>query len=249
LPQLWAKPRNRFHEVNYQGAVQVLDEAVRAGCARILHVSSATVWPLPGALQCRTADAIGPYCRAKLHAERHALKLARQGAPIVVVSPTLPLGPGDLSRTPPTQLLLDFCRGWRREYLDINLNVIDARDAADAIVRALQAGTPRERYLLGHTTLPLLELYHRLAALTGLAVPRWRVPYSVALTAGIIGEWWSEVVSGVAPVACVAGVRLACRPLPADPAADLRRLGIVPRPLEQTLSETVRWFREVGWLA
>jgi len=48
--------------------------------------------------------------QSKLLAERHALALARQGAPVVVVNPTLPVGPGDWGRSPPTQMVLDFCR-------------------------------------------------------------------------------------------------------------------------------------------
>lgn len=248
LPQLWIKPRNLFHSVNYQGAVCVLDAAVRAGCTRILHVSSATVWPLAGCCECRRADAWGPYSLAKLRAERHALTLARRGAPVVVVSPTLPVGPGDWSRTPPTEMLLDFCRGKRHEYLETRLNLIDVRDAAEAMIGALESGVPGERYLLGHTTLSLLDLWTRLAALTGRIVPRRRVPYALALLAGLSAEMWAEVVSGRPPVACVAGVRLTRRPLPADAGCDLKHLGVAPRPLEQTLAATVAWFREVGWI-
>jgi dihydroflavonol-4-reductase len=247
LAQLWRRPRGRFQQVNGQGAVHVLDEAVAAGCQRIVHVSSATVWPLQGA-DCSWRDALGPYCRSKLWAERHALRLARRGAPIVVVSPTLPIGPGDWSRTPPTQLLVDFCQGKRHEYLAMRLNLIDVRDLADAMIRALEDGEPGQRYWLGHATVSLLELFAKLAALTGLPAPRWRVPYPLALLAALASEWWAEVVSGQTPLASVAGVRLARRPLPSAPAPDVTRLGITPRPLEQTLADVLGWFRKVGWV-
>ena len=35
----------------------------------------------------------------------HAFRLARSGAPVVVVNPTLPVGPGDWGRSPPTQMI------------------------------------------------------------------------------------------------------------------------------------------------
>ena len=247
LPHLWAQPRGLFADVNYRGAVCVLDAAAQAGCARIVHLSSATVWPLPGRSECRLTDAWGPYSQSKLRAERYALALARRGAPVVVVSPTLPVGPGDWSRTPPTQMILDFCLGKRHEYLDTRLNLIDVRDAAEAMIGALERGVAGQRYLLGHTTLSLLELWTKLASLTGQAVPRRRVPYALALWAGLGAEIWADVVTGRPPVACVTGVRLTRRPLPAVDDSALWRLGVRPKPIEQSLAETVAWFREVGW--
>src|SRR5215510_7887675 len=174
LPQLWAHPRGRFSQVNFHGAVNVLEEAVRAGCERVVHVSSATIWPRRDQLSDRRRDAVGPYSCSKLGAERYALSLARRGAPVVVVSPTAPIGPGDWSRTPPTQLLLDFCLGKRREYVDTRLNLIDVRDAASGMIAALDLGIPGRCYLLGNTTISLMELFQRLALLSGQPVPRRR---------------------------------------------------------------------------
>jgi len=248
LPQLWAKPRGRFSQVNYRGSVNVLDAAVRAGCERVVHVSSATIWPRAGARICPWSDAIGPYSRSKLRAEQHALRLAARGSPVIIVSPTLPIGPGDWSRTPPTQLLLDFCRGQRREYFDTQLNLIDVRDVASAIARALQLGVPGNRYLLGNTTVTLLDLFQRLAALSGQPATLQRIPYVVALIASVFTEWWADVVSGKTPAACVAGVQLTRRPSPQAAAADLQRLGVTPRTLDETLAATIAWLREVGWV-
>jgi dihydroflavonol-4-reductase len=248
LPQLWMKHRGYYRQVHEQGTANVLEEAIRGGCRRIVHVSSATIWPLPGQAVCRWRDAYGPYSRSKLSAERCALRLARQGAPIAVVSPTLPVGPGDFGRTPPTQLLLNFCRGKVRDYIDTQLNLVDVRDAAEGMCRALEIGTPGVRYLLGNVTLPLIELFRRLAELARQPVPRRRVPYAVALLAGVVMEWWADVVSGQTPAACIAGVQLTRRPLPSHAGADLQKLGVAPRPLEQTLADTVAWFRQQKWI-
>ncbi len=248
LPQLWMHRRGLYSQVNFHGAANVLEEATRAGCQRIVHASSATIWPLPDEPVCRWRDTRGPYSRSKLRAERLALRLARQGAPIVVVSPTAPIGPGDWSRTPPTQLLLDFCLGKRREYVDTQLNLIDVRDAAAGMIGALDFGMPGQRYLLGNATVSLLELFERLEAITGQSAPRGRVPYPVALAASVVLEWWADVVSRQAPAACIAGVQLTRRPPPSEPDTDLQRLGVTPRPLEQTLVDTVAWLRETGWL-
>ena len=57
------------------------------------------------------SDAVGPYCRSKLLAEQYAFSLAERGLPVVVANPTMPVGPGDRGFSPPTRLIVDFCRG------------------------------------------------------------------------------------------------------------------------------------------
>src|SRR5262245_1998205 len=148
-PQLWAWPKGLFRQVNYQGAVNVLEEALAAGARRVLHTSTESILtrarqagPIREDQAVPPDDVTGPYCRSKYLAERHAFALARRGAPVVVVNPTLPVGPGDRGRSPPTRMILDFCLGKRREYLDAELNLIDARDVALGMVRALEVGKP-----------------------------------------------------------------------------------------------------------
>src|SRR5262249_35900073 len=157
---------------------------------RVLHTSTESILtrarqtgPIAEDQHVPPEDVIGPYCRSKYLAERHALGLARAGAPVVVVNPTLPVGPGDFGRSPPTQMIRDFCLGKRREYLDAELNLIDVRDVAEGMVRALERGRPGSRYLLGHENLSILKVFEVLAGLTGLPRPHRRVPYFVALTA------------------------------------------------------------------
>lgn len=254
-PNLWVQQRGSFYHVNYLGAVNVIDAALESGARRVLHTSTESILTRAGQIDAiteeqhiRYEDVIGPYCRSKYLAERHALRLGRAGAPVIVVNPTLPVGPGDLGRSPPTQMILDFCRGKRREYLDGDLNLIDVRDVAEGMVRALERGRPGRRYLLGHENLSIRAVFRMLARLTGLPEPRWRVPYPVALAAAYASEWIADVFTHRAPAATITGVKLTRRRMHFDPSCSLAELGLHPRPIAQTLAETVAWFRQAGWL-
>lgn len=255
-PQLWTRRRGHFHQVNYLGTVNVLGAALEAGATRVLHTSTESILTRV----CQTAaiaedqdvpagDVIGPYCRSKFRAERYAFHLALSGAPVVVVNPTLPIGPGDRGRSPPTQMMLDFCRGKRSAYLDAELNLIDVRDIADGMVRAVERGRPGVRYLLGAENWSIRSVFNHLAKLTGLPEPRWRVPYPVALAAAYVSEWAADVVTGTIPAATVTGVKLTRRRMHFDATRSLAELGLTPRPVADSMAETVRWFREVGWLS
>jgi dihydroflavonol-4-reductase len=252
-PHLWTQQRGSFWRVNYRGTVNVLNAAVRAGASRVLHTSTESILTLArqnGAIGrdqvVREDDAVGPYCRSKLLAERHAFGLARRGAPVVIVNPTLPIGPGDWGRSPPTQMMLDFCRGKRREYLDADLNLIDVRDVAEGMVRAMQQGVPGRRYLLGNENLSIRAVFRLLAGLTGLPEPHRKVPYGVALAVAYFSEWMADVFTHQVPAATVTGVKLTRRTMHFDARPSLAELGVKPRPILEALEDAVRWFEAVG---
>jgi dihydroflavonol-4-reductase len=254
-PNLWAQQRGSFRQVNYLGAVNVIDTALRSGVRRVLHTSTESILTCAGQNGIITEeqhvayeDVIGPYCRSKYLAERYALQLGRTGAPVVVVNPTLPVGPGDFGRSPPTQMMLDFCRGKRREYLDAELNLIDVRDVAKGMIGALERGRPGRRYLLGHENWSIHSVFRLLAQLTGLPEPRWRVPYPVALAVACLSEWVADVFTHRAPAATITGVKLTRRRMHFDPSRSLAELELHPRPVAESLAEAVSWFRKVGWL-
>jgi dihydroflavonol-4-reductase len=254
-PHLWTQQRGTFSQVNYKGTINVLDTALRAGARRVLHTSTESILTLSqqnGAIGrdqvVRLADVVGPYCHSKLSAERHAFDLAKQGAPVVIVNPTLPVGPGDWGRSPPTQMMLDFCQGRRHEYLDAELNMIDVRDVAEGMVLAMHRGVSGRRYLLGHENLSIREVFRRLAQLTGLPEPHRRVPYPVALTAAYVSEWVADVFTHRPPAATVTGVKLTRRRMHFDAAPSLAELGLTPRPVGQALRDVVEWFRSVRWM-
>jgi dihydroflavonol-4-reductase len=254
-PQLWVRQRSLFHQVNYLGAVNVLEAALDAGVRRVLHTSTESILtragqtgPIAEDQVVSLHDVVGPYCRSKYRAERHAFHLARAGAPVVIVNPTLPVGPGDHGLSPPTRMLLDFCRGGRREYIDAELNLIDVRDVAEGMILAMQRGRPGRRYLLGNENLSVREVFARLARLTGLPEPDRRVPYFLALAVAYVSEFVADVVTHRCPAATVTGVKLARRVLHFDPRRSLEELGLRPRPVNESLADALDWFRSRGLL-
>jgi dihydroflavonol-4-reductase len=254
-PHLWALRRGHFHQVNFLGTLSVLDTALAAGARRVLHTSTESILtrarqtgPIAEEQHVTLADAIGPYCRSKLRAERHAFSLARQGAPVIVVNPTIPVGPGDYGQTPPTRMILDFCRGRRREYVDAELNLIDVRDVAEGMVRAMECGRPGRRYLLGHENLSIRALFNSLAKLTRLPEPTRRVPYPVALAAAYVSEFLADVYTHKMPAATITGVKLTRRTMHFDAHRSLEELDLRPRPVAESLAEAVAWYRAMGWL-
>lgn len=108
---LWARRKQDLITVNQLGTRHVLEAARAAGVERVVHTSTeailknfrrpAKVEEITEAVHPTLADMPGPYCRGKFLAEQEALAATAQGLPVVVVNPTVPIGPGDRRLTPP----------------------------------------------------------------------------------------------------------------------------------------------------
>ncbi len=249
-PNLWARDRGEFDRVNHRGTVHVLDSALEAGAERVLHVSTESILTrarssgsITEDVEVGLGDAVGPYCRSKLRAENHAMALARSGAPVVVVNPTMPVGPGDRGPSPPTRLIRDFLDGRLPARMDCTLNLVDVRDVAWGIELAMERGRAGRRYLLGGENLTLVALLGILSELSGVPVPRWVVPYPVGLVVACISEAWSDLVTGRPPKATITGVRLTRRTMHFDPAWSREELGWHPRAIRGSLADAVEWLR------
>ncbi len=252
-PNLWVRDRGEFERVNHQGAVNVIDSALAAGAERVLHTSTESILtcarstgPIAEDVEILVEDAVGPYCLSKLLAENEAMARGRSGKPVVVANPTMPVGPGDRGMSPPTRLIRDFCRGQLPARMDCTLNLIDVRDVADGLIKVMERGRTGQRYLLGGENLTLVGLLGILSGLTGVPVPRWRIPYPVGLAVAYFSEFWADHVSGATPKATITGVRLTQRTMHFDASRSLAELDVSPRPVAQSLADAVDWLRANG---
>ena len=246
-PRLWARRTAEFAAANVETTAAVLDEAERAGVERIVATSTAAILfePPRGGRELTLDDMPGAYARSKFLAERVALDAAGRGVPVVVLNPCLPLGAGDRNVTPPTRMLLDFVNGAVPAYLDFELRAIDAGDLAEAYVVAAERGAVGGRYFLGGPPIPMSALLAMLERLTGLEMPRRRVPFALACAAAAVSECASRV-TGRPPQAPLEGVRMARRPAAPGALATAADLGLELRPLEETLADALAWLDGQG---
>ncbi len=253
--RLWSRHPEEIYESNVTGTRNLLEAARRTGMERFVYTSTvATIAvPRPGALpneatQASLDEMIGHYKRSKFLAEQEALRAAALGLPVVVVNPTTPVGPGDWKPTPTGRVIVDFCKGRMPGYLDTGLNLVAVEDAAAGHLLAAERGRVGERYLLGGHNMTLKEILEVLAAITGRAVPRLRLPHAVALAAGYADEIFSRVV-GREPQIPLEGVRIARHKMFVDCSKAARELGFAAGPVEAALERAVRWYEENGYFA
>lgn len=122
-----------------------------------------------------------PYYLSKIFAEKLAFRYVEQDKlPIVVVNPSLLLGPGDERRSSTHDVEL-FLRGQILAIPAGGLNLVDARDAAAGAHLAMQHGRTGERYLLGGVNWTFREWIQRVSQLSGKQGPKFSPPLPLAL--------------------------------------------------------------------
>lgn len=181
-----------------------------------------------------------PYYRTKLYAERAALDANRAGEfEVVVVNPSLLLGPGDLreSSTGDVRLFLE------RSIPAIpagGMAFVDARDAAVGLLQAFERGRAGERYLLNAKNMTIAAFFQRLERISGVKAPLLRMPSSRPLALGLNQLFTKavEAIGGRAPIDEVS-VEMAqyfwyCSSEKAE-----RELGFVPRDPGETIRDTI----------
>ena len=248
-----------MYAANVEGTRNVLEAASQAGCSRIVYTSTVGCIGLPVEQngQVIPTDETSPssadrmtnhYKRSKWDAEQVALQLAREGKPIVIVNPSAPIGPRDVKPTPTGKVIVDFLNRAMPAYLDTGLNWVHVRDVASGHILAAEKGRMGERYILGNAdgNWTFQQALQVLSEITGLASPRFKVPYSLALLAAHVDETLSAI-TGKEPKAPLAGVRMAKYKMFFNPAKAIRELGLPQTPPRQALADAVEWFRQNGF--
>src|ERR1041385_1361286 len=188
--RLWARDPGEVYRSNVDGTRNLLTAARQAGVERVVYTSTVGCIGIPHgeigdeSKPVTLADMAGDYKRSKFLAEQVALEFARGGFPVVIVNPTAPLGDHDVKPTPTGKIVLDFLNGAMPAFIDTGLNVIDARETAEAHLLACERGRPGERYILGSENLTLAQILQKLASLTGRKAPTTQIPYAFAYCAG-----------------------------------------------------------------
>lgn len=233
-------------DTHVEGTRNVCEAAVRAGVKKVVAISSSgtiAVGPEPVAHNEESGyknDVVGewPYYLSKILAEKLALDyFHRRGLPVVVVNPSLILGPGDDRRSSTEDVAL-FLEGQIMAMPSGGLNFVDARDAAAGLRAAMERGKPGERYLLGGPNWTFRELIQSVAQIANRKAPSIELPVQLSI-------WSARILRRIFPLAGKsfrlndASIKMSALFWYCDSSKARNELGFVTRDPLETLRDTV----------
>jgi dihydroflavonol-4-reductase len=252
---MWVRDPDAMYRANVDGTRAVLTAAASAGVERIVYTSSVATLgirsdgtPSDEDTPSSLADMVGHYKRSKFLAEEAAQALARDGAPVVIVNPSTPVGPGDVKPTPTGRIIVDALSGRMPAYVDTGLNIVHVDDVAEGHLLAYERGAVGRRYILGGTNLTLREILGSLAEIAGRPAPRIELPHAAVLPVAYAAEAWARV-TGKEPLTTVDGVRLSRKRMFFSSTRAEQELGYRTKPAGCAFRDAAGWFQTHGYLA
>lgn len=252
-------PREDFDRVNVGGLDNVLAAAEAAGTVeRLVYVSSfmalgptesAAGGTLDESADVRDRAWINDYERTKALADRRARLAIEEGAPVTIVYPGVIYGPGELTEgNIVVRHVLDLAHRRLPALLgrpERRWNYVFVDDVARGVALALERGRPGGRYVLGGENVTLEEFYAQVERLTGVPVPKRRLPDGVARAAGAVQKAWARLRGGT-PQLTPDLVEVYRHDWAYSSARAQAELGYRPRPLAEGLAATVEWLKETN---
>src|SRR5215471_3309595 len=252
--RLWVRDPKEMYRANVEGTRAIIQAAQECGVRRVVYCSSVATmgFATDGTIADEDSpvsleNMVGHYKRSKFMAEQLALEAGRNGAKVVVVNPTTPIGERDIKPTPTGRIIVDFLNRKFPAYVDTGLNLADVREVARGHVLAMEKAVPGERCILGGENLTLKQILDKLAALTGLPSPTTKVPHAVAMGFAVLDQFFTGTLRGKEPRATIDAVRMGRKKMFASSTKAERELGYRIVPVEDALERAVRWFQEHGY--
>jgi dihydroflavonol-4-reductase len=245
-----ADPRP-MEQVNVEGSANVITAAAATGVRRVVYTSSAAaLGEVHGTVGSEESVHRGwflsQYERTKYLAEVRVLHEAKSlNVDVVCVSPSSVQGPGRLHGT--ARLLLQYLNGKLKFLVDAPISFLDIADCTAGHLAAEARGTTWQRYVLNGSTFSTRELIRIVARSSGIERRVTWLPGSAALAAAaVIGG--GARIAGRKPPLCREMMRTVLNGHNYDGSRAERELGVHYTPVEETISRTLRWYSENGYL-
>lgn len=247
----WQQDTRYTYRVNVDGTRNVVEAALAVGVPRLVFTSSQAALgfgygdtPVDETQYFNIHPARYPYGHSKHLAEQVVLNAIFRGLHAVIDNPSVVLGPRD-SALYNSRILLQTQRGHLRWVPAGGINVVDARDVARGHLLALEKGRLGHRYLLTGHNVSLLELVQQVATVLGAPQPRGIIPQPLIAPLAAVIDGLNRISPWRLPVAGDV-LRFGNRFFYADNRKAVNELGFAPVPLTETLTNTVRWLRQLG---
>lgn len=239
-----------FFSVNVTGTKNVMEAALQEGIKKVVHASSNVTikesTKIVNEEDQHSGNFDGPYAQTKFLGEKVAFEYGAKGLPVVIVLPTVVFGPRMHAMKGFFKMHLQP-RIRLASYTRSRLNVIYVKDVAKGMLLAMEKGKQGNRYILGGQELSLGQFLHVLDRAAGINRPILYLP-----------EWVINIgCTIITPLALLARIPFPLlkpqvdamkRGSSVDCSKAVSELGLRIRPLEDSLHETVEWYRKTGYI-
>lgn len=243
-----------IQEVNVKGTENIVEACKRNNVGRLIHFSSIHALshdPIDQPMnEDRPLSLASPmeYERTKARGEMAIREAVKSGLDAVVLNPSAILGPFDHKPGLLGQAILRIAHHKIPALVPGGYNWVDVRDVAEAAVQAISKGRAGEHYILSGHWHSLKELSALIGETLGSKTASLMVPFWIAQIGVPFYTAWAAITNDHPLYTFDSLSILKENPHNVDNGKARKELGFNPRPLKESLNDTLQWFRDNNYL-
>jgi dihydroflavonol-4-reductase len=194
------------------------------------------------------ADKRSPiYDQTKAESNKIVLEAVKEGLDTVIIAPTGIIGPNDFKLSRMGAVLIKLYKQKLFGLVDGGYNWVDVRDVVRGALFAEKNAKSGSQYILSGEWCSIPKLAEHVQEMFGVQSPRFISPMWLAKLAAPFAQFYSIIAKKEPHFTPEALVTLQSHCLICRKKAE-EELGYSPRPLKQSIEETIQWYEKMGML-
>ena len=247
------KDRDIIRSVNVAGTRNVCELSLRHGVKKLIHFSSVDAFvrePLDEALLedrplVTDSDAV-PYDLSKADAQRIVYEYCEKGLDASIIHPSGIFGPNDFKPSLFGQEFINIANGKRPYTVNVGYDYVDVRDLCTAAINCIEKGESKQNYIVGGNYIDFVGIAEVISDKLNKQLVKGTLPFffdylsrpSSYLQALFFNKPRSATLDSIHTV------KVQNKLIPSNLAKEM--LDHRPRPVNETINDTVEFFQKRG---
>ena len=247
------KDKDLIRSVNVGGTENVCEMSLRHGVKKLIHFSSVDAFvrepledPLYENRSLVTDPNAVPYDLSKADAQRIVLEYCDKGLNASIIHPSGIFGPNDFKPSLFGQEFINIANGKRPYSINVGYDYVDVRDLCKTSVNCIDKGEIKQNYIVGGNYMDFVYMSEVMSEILNKKLIRSTLPFGF-IYMSLPGSYISSLIKKTPraiTMDSIHTIKVQNKNIPSSLSKE--QLDHNPRPVEETIQDTIEFFQKRG---
>ena len=247
------KDKDLIRSVNVGGTENVCEMSLRHGVKKLIHFSSVDAFvrepledPLYENRSLVTDPNAVPYDLSKADAQRIVLEYCDKGLNASIIHPSGIFGPNDFKPSLFGQEFINIANGKRPYSINVGYDYVDVRDLCKTSVNCIDKGEIKQNYIVGGNYMDFVYMSEVMSEILNKKLIRSTLPFGF-IYMSLPGSYMSSLIKKTPraiTLDSIHTIKVQNKNIPSSLSKE--QLDHNPRPVEETIQDTIEFFQKRG---
>lgn len=247
------KDKDLIRSVNVSGTENVCEMSLKHGVKKLIHFSSVDAFvrepledPLYENRSLVTDPNAVPYDLSKADAQRIVLEYCDKGLNASIIHPSGIFGPNDFKPSLFGQEFINIANGKRPYSINVGYDYVDVRDLCKTSVNCIDKGEIKQNYIVGGNYMDFVYMSEVMSEVLNKKLIRSTLPFGF-IYMSLPGSYMSSLIKKTPraiTLDSIHTIKVQNKNIPSSLSRE--KLNHNPRPVEETIQDTIEFFQKRG---